>query len=185
MKPDDKEIFPFAQSEPAPPHMNPLERETRNKPKVTEQDKENFFKAFLSEKPYEEDVALFGGKYNVRFTTMSVAQNNEIFNQILLDQKKGLAANHDSYLIRVTLYRLGLSIVTLNGEPFAPEITKEKVKLEDKDDNLTYIFLKANVFDKWPVFKLSGILEAFRIFEQRHQLLTQEADNPDFWKAAV
>jgi hypothetical protein len=134
-------------------------------------DKEAFFKAFLSEQPYMETVILFGGKYSVKFKTLSVEENNDYVSQIVKDQEKGVAKSNDSYFLRMLLYRLGLSITEVNKQPFATEQTKENIPMTDTG---SYITERINIFYQWPVFKLGGIQEAFKNFEYKVINLTKE-----------
>ena len=152
--------------------------------KLTDSDKETFFKCFLSEKPFEEEYNLFGGKFKVKFKTLSVAENEDVLEQIKHDNTANLAEVDNGYFVNILLYRLALSIVHINGAEFEPEVTKKSF-----DPNTTtlgtYVGLKADGFREWPIFKLAGVQAAFRQFEQKVVALTNEIENPSFWKAAV
>jgi hypothetical protein len=148
--------------------------------KLSESDKETFFKCFLSETPYQEEYALFGGKFKVKFKTLSVEENEDVLKQIQLDNNKQVAESSESYFVSILLYRLGLSIVHINGEEFQPEVNKKDYQGEG-----TYVAAKADIFKAWPIFKLAGVQHTFRQFEQKVLALTNELENPSFWKAAV
>lgn len=148
--------------------------------KLSENDKETFFKCFLSETAYQEEFALFGGKFKIKFKTLSVEENEDVLKQIQLDQNNQAVENGDSYFMSILLYRLSLSIVHINGEEFQPDIAKEKYQGEG-----TYVAAKSDTFKSWPIFKLAGVQHAFRQFEQKVLALTNELENPSFWKAAV
>lgn len=149
--------------------------------KLTMEEKEQFFKCFLSEKPYIETVSLFGGKYSIKLKTLTVEENNDILAQIVRDQDASIAKNNDTYFLRMVLYRLALSLVEDNEKPFEPDITKENVPIKDGS---SYITKRIEPCFKWQVFKLAGIQDAFKAFEYKIINLTKEIEQPDFWKAA-
>lgn len=155
-----------------------------NDVKVTTEEKEKFFKSFLSDKPYTETVSLFNNKFVVVFKTLSVDENDSIFKQITLDQAKGVASNNDGYFIKITQYRLGLSIESIGGVPFMAEVTSLTVP-EDTVTGKTFIAERAKEFGKWQSFKLAGLLSAFRDFETKVLRLTDCLNDPSFWKAAA
>jgi len=152
--------------------------------KVTDEQKDTFFKAWLSDQPYTEVHQLFGGRFPIKFKSLNVTENSDVMRQISLDQQRNIAKNDDTYFLKIVQYRLGLSIDEINGVKFFPHITKESVK-EDSVEGITYVSERAKEFDKWPVFKLAGVQGAFRDFESRVLQLTTLLEDPDFWKAAV
>lgn len=144
--------------------------------KLTAEEKDKFFKSFLSDKPYIETYSLMNGAFNVTFKTLSVAENGEVLRQVNRDQDSGSAKNNDSYFIQIMLYRLGLSIVSINGEAF--ELLLDKNKDDDSD-----VLHRSKVFSTWPVYKLVGLQTVFRAFENKVLKLTSCLEDPDFWKA--
>ncbi len=166
------------------PLVNPLEPGVLPVPEVTEEDKEKFFKCFLSDKPYIEKVKLFNGQYVVEFKSLSVQDSDDCIQQINLDKKLGLAQANDAYMIYILQYRVGASIVSLNGIPFQPECTKEKIPL-NQEDGTYYISARIKAFEVWPQYKLAGVCEAYRAFETKVHYLTTKIADDAFWKAAV
>ena len=163
----------------APPFTDNLFRYREEPVVLTDIDKENFFKSFISDTQYQEEVSIFGGKLKVKFTTLSVKQNNDIFKQIQIDQDNGIAKNGDAYLIRVYSYRLALTLTEIDGKQFSD------IDESDKYVPNTYIKDRSDTFLKWPDFKLSAILDAFRKFNSKVTQLTMAVQEQDFWKAAV
>lgn len=172
-------------SEMMNPAIDPLVDRLYKEPVITEDNKEDFFRAFMTDEAYEEEVPLFGGKAKVKFTTMTVEQNNDILRQIAIDQELNLAKNQDEYFIKLMSRRLGLMLVELNGVPFAPEVTKEAFPLDPKTGDSYLVRKSTKVTEKWHSFKLSAIIEAFRTFEKKVENLTKETLNENFWKAAA
>lgn len=166
----------------APPFLDNLAKEAPVKVEISDKDKEEFFKAFLADGPYKETVTVFDGKLSLTFTTLTVEENNDIFNQIILDQEKGLAKNHDSYFIKMALYRLGVSLVEINHQVFAKGYTKIECGVHDGQ---SYVKGRSELFDKWPVYKLSVVMEAFKRFDTKVQQLSIATLDPTFWKAAA
>ncbi len=168
---------PKVAEEVAPVEEVPLKKKSN----ITDAEKEAFFKCFLAEQNYSEKIGLFDNKIPIVIRTLTNKENNDIIKQIVLDQKSGLASNNDSYFITILSYRIALSIDKINNLPFQPEITAE-VFPDNLEKGLTYVKERAKVIDAWPVFKLSAIQEAFRVFEEKILELTNEVQNPSFWK---
>lgn len=150
----------------------------QRKSTVTESEKEEFFKAFLAEKCYQEKVEMFAGKANVTVRTLTNKENSDILKQISMDVARNKGKNDDSYFITIMSYRLGLAIVELNGLPLNTSDEKE-----DLANGISYVSIRSKVFSEWPIFKLAAIQEAFRTFEAKVLELTMEIQNPNFWKA--
>jgi hypothetical protein len=148
---------------------------------LTEEDKLNFFKSFLNDSPYSEEMSLFDGKYKVKFQTLTAQQTNDVFNQLRRSQMNDEITNDPSYILSLSNFKLAQGLISINGTAFCPEID-EKYKPIDSNDS--YIKAKAKVLMSWPIFKLSAINEAFKLFEQRVLELTAQIQEPNFWVAA-
>lgn len=154
---------------------------TTKEVKVTESEKLDFYKAFLADKPYAGSIDLFGGKFKVVFSSLTVKQTQDIFEQIRKDQIKDEISTDANYMMTLTNYRLGQALVSINDEPFRPELGIDKYK--PKDENDSYIKAKGLVFADWPVFKLSALADAFKQFEDKLVYLTREVQTENFWEA--
>lgn len=161
-----------------------LERapEAPKPPELTDQEKEDFFKAVLTDTPYTRTVPLFDGKMNITLRTMSVEENNDIVEQIANDRKNGIAENSDAYFITISTYRLALCLIDIDGVEFSP-IKKETFK-ETKTGE-TYVRARSLKVREWPTFKLSAFLDAFNQFEAKVVKLTNGVQQQNFWKASV
>lgn len=153
-------------------------------PVVTAAEKEAFFKAMLSDKPYTQVTKLFDGKLSVKFKTLTMEENNDILSQITLDQNKGIAKNEDSYLSRIAQYRLGVSIESIDNLPFQKELTALTVPF-NQETGESYVTERIKLFAAWQVPKLAGVLGAFSSFEQKVFRMTNKMEDPSFWKAGV
>jgi hypothetical protein len=144
---------------------------------TTKEDKENFFKSFLADKPFTDAYSLMNGAFTVKFKTLTVTENADVLKQVVKDQDDGIAKNNDGYFIQIMLYRLGVSVVEINNLPFLPTITKDSCKEEN------YVAVRAREFSNWPIYKLVGLQTVFRTFENKVLKLTNCLEEPDFWKA--
>ena len=151
---------------------------------ITDQQKENYFKAFLADKPYVETASLLNGQFKVEFRTLTVSENSDVVRQMSLDQGAGLARNNDYYFLQIIYYKLGMTLVSVNGAALAPNITKESVE-EDEPKAITYISERAKLFKDWPTYKMSCVQTAYGEFERRVLRLTEKITDADFWKAAA
>jgi hypothetical protein len=149
------------------------------KAKLTQEDRENFFKAFLADKPYVNEETLFEGKLQLKFASLSIRENNAVLNQMQFDRDRDIAQNNDAYLIRVIQYRLAASLIELDKKPFAEGISEEKYPTSSKDGT-TYISERLKLMENWPVYKISSITDAFNRFEKKLRALTEESFKENF-----
>jgi hypothetical protein len=148
---------------------------------VTEEEKIEFYKAFLSNKAYIGSESLFDKQFNIKFKSLTVRETMAVFDQLRKDQLSNYINTDSNYMMALTNYRLGIAIVEINDQEFQPEITKATYKPENTDDS--YIKERAKIFDEWPAFKLGALAEAFRTFEDKVVYLTKEIHTENFWKA--
>lgn len=148
------------------------------KRKLTDVEKEKFFKAFLTDKPYEAEETLFQGKVTALFTSLSVEENNAVMRQMELDRRHKRAHDTDAYLILVVQYRLAASLKAFDGKPFAAEFTVNTP--DDETTGSTYIARRVELMLKWPIFKVSSLTDAFNRFEKKLLALTQESFQENF-----
>lgn len=166
----------------APPTID-LDR--RPPVKVSEKQKEEFFKAFLADRPYEEEFPLLGGNYRIRLKSLSMKENNDLLAQIAYDRDKGrIEGVNDYYFSRVAHYRLGLSLVSVNDKPFGEDLT-QATSPSDKENGASYVSRRADLFSEWPMVKMAALQAALQEFDQRVLVLVDAVSNPDFWKAAA
>ena len=144
-------------------------------PEVTEEEKEAYFKAFLSDAPYTQSFPLFEGKSSVTFKTLNLEENNAIFQQIRDDQTAGVARNDDGYFIQVASYRMVASLIKLDDKDFCPNLT-----IGGTYEKGSYITARLKEISKWNVFKLGAITNSFGKFEDKVRVLTEKALNANF-----
>ena len=149
--------------------------------KVTEEEKLEFYKVFLADKPYQSTESLFDGKFKITFSSLSAKQTKDIFEQLRKDQLVDEVTTDANYMMTLTNYRLGQAVVSINDEPFAPELALGKYK--PKNENDSYVKAKGAVFGEWSVFKLSAVADAFKKFEDKLVYLTREIQTENFWAA--
>lgn len=168
---------------PNPLEMDPLGNNTikRPDPVVTDADKERFFKQFLKDEPYYEEVSLFDNQFKVTFKGLTIDDQNSFFNQINLDKKNNADMSSLAYGTTMQFYRLAASLVDINGEPFAKDVV---VTPEDTQNGVGLLKKKAALFDKLPTAKLYVLNNAFSEFERKVEFLSREVFTPNFWKAA-
>jgi hypothetical protein len=145
-------------------------------------DKERYLKSVLSDSVYTEDIALLDAQLMLKFKALTVQENTDVVNQIVLDRSNGAAADNDAYFITISTYRLALSLVSVDDKPFST-VTKEK--FNSLSDKTTYVSARAKETLNWPTLKLSAYLDAFQLFEAKILKLAREVHTPNFWKASV
>lgn len=159
-----------------------MNTDTVKNTELTHADKENFLKSILSDSPYTEDISLLDGQLILKFKAMTVQENTDVVNQIVLDRASGVAADNDAYFITISAYRLAISLVAINDKPFSAT-TKEK--FTNVDDKSTYVTARAKETLSWPTLKLAAYLDAFQLFEAKILKLSKEVHTQNFWKASV
>lgn len=152
---------------------------------LTAEQKEAFFKAFLADKPYEEEFSLLGGNYRIKLKSLTIQENNDILKQIAFDREQGrIDQTSDYYYSRVNHYRLSLAIVTINDKPYYEELNRVTIPT-DSDKGLSYLATKADLFDAWTMVKLAAVQASLSEFDRRVTALVDGVANPDFWKAGA
>lgn len=157
-------------------------REPSKLPEISEEDKERFFKCLMTDESYEETVALLNNSFKVRFKAMTVSENTDVVNQIVADRKSGIAADHDAYFVTISAYRMGLSLMSVDGKPYS-SVTKDNFSPSTEND--TYVLERSKLMLSWPTAKLSVFLDAYQLFESKLLKLASEVQNPSFWKASA
>lgn len=152
---------------------------------VTDEEKERFYKCFITDTTFEDEKPLFDGKTKVVFKSITVDENNDIWRQVSKDQAAGLAGGTESTLLLISIYRLAMSLYSIDGVPFFTlEITKDNYEVSIDKPNTTYVRAKADKFKDWGTFKCAIFLRAFAEFESKLFQLEKEVTTPNFWKAA-
>src|ERR1700743_1042351 len=113
---------------------------------ITEQDKDAFFRTFLNDEPFIQDVSLFGGKLRLRFKTLSITENDQLLEQIKKDQNEGVADETDHYYVWISAYRLALSLTHVNGEAYREDLNEKSALLGA--DNMSLVKLRAQAIRK-------------------------------------
>ena len=159
-----------------------MSRETLKNIEITDEDKERFFKSMLADKPFEDTVSFFDGQLKLRFRSMTVKENNDVVAQITEDRKNGVAAENDAYMITISTYRLALSLISVDDQPYST-ITKDNFQAFTEKDS--YILARAKPMLEWGTARLSVFLDAFQLFEAKVIKLTTEVQSKNFWKASA
>ncbi len=146
--------------------------------KITDEDKDKFFKAFLSDIPYEDEMYLFNNKLKVSFRSLTLAENEQVFLQMKFDRENGISSNEDSYIIKIVQYRLGASLLKIDNEDFCPDITLANTP--PSKDAGTYLLHRVKAMEKWNTFKLGAITDAYNRFEAKVRQLTEESFQENF-----
>ena len=154
------------------------------KVQISDEDKDNFFKCVLSDKPYEETCSLFDDQVKVRFKALTVQENADVVDQIVRDKKNGLASDNDAYFITIATYRLALSLLSIDDKPYS-NINKGNFMSLTEDGRSSYVTARAKPMQEWATYKLSMLLDAFQQFEAKLVKLTNEVQSPNFWKASA
>ena len=149
---------------------------------ISAEDKERFFKSILADKPYEEVISLFDGQVKVRFRAMTVQENTDVVNQIVVDRKQGVAADNDAYFITIATYRMGLCLMTIDDNPYS-SVTKENFVPFTENDS--YVLSRSKPMRNWSTARLAILIDAFKQFESKLVKLTSEVQTQNFWKASA
>lgn len=152
---------------------------TDKKIELSDNDKTNFFKAFLADKPYTESVPKFNGKFTFQFRTLTANERTDIVNQVNLDKEAGIG-NNNSYYITIAAYEAGLALTALNSVPFQPDITKEKFTPKEGDKFTSYVRERAAALLQWQDFKLSTLLDAHNWFTRKVMTLMEAVNDSNF-----
>ena len=157
----------------------PIDQLAAVKSKLTDKEKENFFKSFLADKPYVAEETIFNGKIALKFASLSIKQNNTIMLQMKFDRETNLDRDMNSYIIIVVQYRIAASLLEVDHKPFCADITEDSCPAVPEEYK-TYLTSRLAVMQEWPVYKVSSITEAFNRFEKKLRALTEESFTESF-----
>lgn len=157
-----------------------------NKVQVTEEDKEQFLKCLLANKPFVKEYSLFNNNLKVKLKTLNVEETRRVQEQIQIDEADGYAKNDEKYFMEVANYRLSYSLVSVDDVDFEKLVKKVEFENEGEDENAHLrVKERVKVFNDWTSFKLSGVFDAYSDFQKLIVELTQNSKNPNFWIATA
>lgn len=138
------------------------------KPKVqlTDAEKEAYYVAFKTDKPYTDKIPLFNGKLDVVFRGLYIEEQEAIFEQVSKDEASGINTTSAAYMNRIQFFRLVSSIVSVGGVPFS-----------DSADTLEH---KVDKLQKLPVTKVFALNQAFVRFEDKVEALSTAVLDENF-----
>lgn len=148
---------------------------------ITEENKLEFFKCFLADKPYTETFELFDGKCSVKFKSLTTKETKAIFTQLKKDERNLVLTNDPVYAITLSNYRISMALTEMDGKPLAPDVTIDNFVPDDAEDS--YVKSRAALLTDWSVFKVGAISDAFNKFEAKLVFLTNHIQSKNFWKA--
>ena len=172
-------------SEETPVLSEKLQEEELNKEAeklgVTDENKQEFFKCFLANKPYEETFQLFDGQTSIVLKSLTTKETNAIFNQLRKDERNLVMTNDPVYAITLSNYRIGCALKSIDSKDVYPEVNINSYT--PKDDSDSYVKFRSAVLDDWNVFKVGAVSDAFNKFEAKQMFLTNHIQTKNFWKA--
>jgi hypothetical protein len=138
----------------------------RPKVEVTQEEKEDYYKAFRLDTPYSATTTLFGGRMKVVFRGLFIKEQEAIFEQVSKDEVAGVNTTSPSYINRIQFFRLVSSLVSIDGvKPFDEHLT-----LTERVDKLQDL----------PVMKVFALNQAFVRFEEKVEALTIAISDENF-----
>lgn len=142
--------------------------EVEVEPEFTEDQKERFLEATLSDSPFKESIELFGGRMRVTFRTRSEPESREIL-------KVASEAGEGGFL---TLFQAELSRLHM---AFALVSIESKGEIREYDEGTLEERLKRIQFG----YSRYRILEEeMRKFDALVEFFSRKATSPDFWQTA-
>lgn len=148
---------------------------------ITEDNKLEFFKCFLSDKPYTETMSLFDGKSDITFRSLNNNEVKAIFAQLKKDERNLALVNDPVYAITLSNYRISMSIVGINGKEIETTVTLDNFVPDD--DNDSYVKSRSMLLCDWPTFKVGAVADAHNKFDNKVLFLTNHIQTKNFWKA--
>lgn len=151
---------------------------------VTEQEKEDFVKCFLADKPLVLSFSIMMNKLQFKLRSLQVQEHQDILYLLELERRKEALTTQELYYTRLMNYRLAVSLLEMNDAAFMPGIDRiSKPVVAGKPDN--YLTERVAVLETWPTFKIVAMQNTFKDFELKLMKLTAAVINPDFWKAGA
>ena len=139
----------------------------------TDEDKQNFLRSVLGDKPYTREYPLFGGTYVVELTDLTAKEEDSIFTELKKDQLHKRITTEEDWELMLTRYQsvMKVSKISQSGKdakdlPFKGTL-KNRVKKLCALNSALY----------------RAVMRAVRVFQLHLTILVEYSLRPDFWKA--
>lgn len=160
---------------------------------IKPEDKYEWLRAVLANKPYSKSFALFNGHLHVKFRVRSKADMELIHDQLVREANLGRLPSSPVNLALIAyndrLRKLGMaaSMVSITGyKRDLPQISSEEAKkiYASKEDDFHNVASAADrvIFGDWNESLYSAVFKQFLIFEDMCFKLAEASNSPDFWK---
>lgn len=139
------------------------------------EDRKTFLRSILGGKQFEKGYVLFGGMLVLRFIDRSVDLTEKMYDQLEEDAraKKIKIETEEQWSVWVERYCMAATLCFVS---FSDQKGTTYTPLDRLLDRASEVMKFAR-----PVYQ--AIMEASRTFEQHLQILTEKAQDPNFWQA--
>ena len=162
------------------PVVDPAEAVIEEAAEPTIEERQEFMRCVLGNKPYERAFELFGGTIKLKMLDVSPADMDTLFSQLAHDQQSGVIETVDDWNTELDRYRM----FWMTSELVWGEETLHPYKAAVECGNgkgraaLNRFLLR---FQSSVPYR--AMLHATRIFQRHLDKLTEGALDPDFWEA--
>lgn len=159
------------------PTVEAENRPSKTQPEISEQDKQEYMKAFLKDAPFQKQFSLFDGALNVTFRTMTSVENTEVFKLINATAEGMPQSSVEGLYMTMCVHRMARMLVSVgaNDTWFA---------VAEKPEDVTDLQHRINVINSWSTPKLNSLIPCLEDFDKLTMALTTKVLEKDFWKAA-
>lgn len=160
------------------PEQDPEEAVIEEAAEPTIEERQDFIRCMLGNKPYRKNFELFGGAIKLTMADLTPKEMDTLFNQLAAEQKDGMIQTVDDWNTEFDRYRLVWTTaeLTWGAEVLKPRAeateTASQSLRKQKDDFL--LRFKSTV-------PYRAMLRASRIFQLHLDKLAKGALNSDFW----
>ncbi len=162
------------------PEQDPAELAIEEAAEPTIEERQEFIRCMLGNKPYERTFELFGGVIRLKMVDLTPADMDILFSHLADDQRNGVIQTVDDWNTELDRYRMFWMTRELT---WGEEILQPQQEAMDNSAKKHRVALNAFLLRFTSSVPYRAVLRATRIFQRHLDKLTEGALDSDFWEA--
>jgi hypothetical protein len=151
---------------------------------VTENDKQNYLRAILNDKPVVFTISLCGGEVEIKVRARTAWEQSLVYEAVFQDQEMKIVNEFRQGIIQLQKYSAALMIQSINGRLFSNEVFEKKTDSTWEKDIKRLRELVDEKIENMDGSKVTLILNALRIFEWKLARISTQCLTGNFWNPA-
>ena len=151
---------------------------------VSDNDKQNYLRAILNDKPVVFTISLCGGEVEIKVRARTAWEQSLVYEAVFQDQEMKIVNEFRQGIIQLQKYSAALMEQSIDGRLFSNEVFEKKSDSSWEDDIKRLRELVDEKFENMDGSKVTLILNALRIFEWKLARISTQCLTGNFWNPA-